>query len=245
MRKYRIFASFQGMKTNKAEKYDVQEIMARIRSEVRGELEGVDLPNSSSLSPETSAQGGLSPLIYSEELNYLNHNWGNLNHGSVITSHRPIVGPVIVFLKRVMAKAGTYLLGDYFEAERKFNSNLVRHLNANAKYTDERLKEVFWQLVDKIDQEVTGLNSRTDSLVALLERHSCEERDELHKEIGSLKSKLEVLEEIRSAKGVSLDREVGLRKISDSSHLPPIWRQSIAELNALVEQINSKQSQAK
>ena len=38
-------------------------------------------------------------------------------------------------------------------------------MNSTARYVDARNAEIFWQLVDKVDKDVTGVNERADRLV--------------------------------------------------------------------------------
>ena len=107
----------------------------------------------------------VSPVLYSEELNYLNAAWNNWTQREDYTSHRPFLGRLIIRFKRTVFD---FLTGSvfrrYFEREREFQMNLVRQLNAMARYIDARDAEIFWQLTEKIDSDVAAMNDRTDQL---------------------------------------------------------------------------------
>ena len=148
-----------------ADKPDVEALMAQIREQVRRELQarGHEHPRRAPIveierNPETA-------LIDYDELNYLNahfHDWAQM---SDISSHRPILGRLIVWLKRkLIFTVVDYVLKGYFDRERQFHMNLVRYLNANARYIDNRDYKNFWQLVEKIDRDIIALNERTDRL---------------------------------------------------------------------------------
>ena len=225
---------------NTSKKTDVPALMAQIRKDIKAELEGKDLPElkeSTEKIRETVARDQ-GPLLYSEELNYLNQHWGSWAQQAEITSHRKIIGPVIVKAKRALVRiVWDYVLKDYFEAERKFQSNLVRHLNANARYTDARIKETFWQLVEKVDNDIEGLNRRTDNLLSISERTSDESKENIRQELAELKGKVKALEAIYQ--GVE-EEDKKIRPLTEFDHLPVDWRKSIAEINSLVAALNGK-----
>jgi len=141
-----------------------------IKKSLRDELSSMDAPKIAPrpLGPmQVGAEA--SPVIYSDELNYLNAHWGDWAEPSHFTSHRPIIGR---FLVRVKRKLQNFLLGslfkDYLEKEKCFSMNLVRFCNETARYIDSRDKQIFWQLVTKLDREVKNLEMRGDSLIMAL-----------------------------------------------------------------------------
>ncbi len=153
---------------------DIDAIMKRIRAEVESEIaeSGVKMPKYLP-PPEKLADGSLEPILYSEELNYLNAHWNEWAEGDSFSSHRPLVGKLIVKCKRKLRSfLVETLFKDYFQREREFQMNLVRYLNATARYVDARDSEIFWQLVNKMDSDVTAMNDRADRLFqeAMLER---------------------------------------------------------------------------
>lgn len=155
-----------------AEKIDVEALMASIRAQVKREL-GTrgDSPSSGVryFKPKDSPRGGDdgadTPLLYSEDLNYLNAHWHDWNVTGEIKSHRRFLGPIIRRVKRFIIDAvWELLLKEYTMRERQYQMRSVRFLNEVARYVDKRDKEIFWQLVSKIDNEVAAVNGRTDRL---------------------------------------------------------------------------------
>ncbi|MDD2941644.1 MAG: class I SAM-dependent methyltransferase [bacterium] len=146
---------------------NVDKIMSEIRASILASCSADDSrARKVAYQPRPPKEGErAAPLIYLEELNYLNCHWGDWFTSFQITSHRPVIGKVIVRLKKFFLDlAWKYLLKDYLERERHFQSNLVRYLNATAKYVDSRDAEIFWQIVEKIDNDVSGMNERIDRL---------------------------------------------------------------------------------
>lgn len=45
-----------------------------------------------------------------------------------ITSHRPVIGPIIVFIKKILFRSVAALLGPSFERQREFNAGVIRLL---------------------------------------------------------------------------------------------------------------------
>lgn len=146
------------------EKVDVEALMARIRERVRQTpLNGSHLP-AQSQTPQFS-QGKIQPLICAEELNFLNANWQGWISKTDITSHRPIIGPVIVTVKKLLRNfIWNSLFKEYFERERQFQMKLVRFLNTTARYIDARDAEVFWNTNHKLDLDTRAINERMDIL---------------------------------------------------------------------------------
>jgi hypothetical protein len=76
-------------------------------------------------------------------------------------------------------------------------SNLVRFANATARYIDERDKNIFWDLIRKLDNEIQHSELRNDTmLVSMLDEcrasiHSMEEKiKEQGEKIRELESRL-------------------------------------------------------
>ena len=123
------------------EKLDIERIMAGIRAEIRESIVAEQNPGASR-SEAPGAGDSVSPLVYSEELNYLNQNWQNWFTPIEPTSHRPISGSIVVRIKRfILNTVWTYFLKDYFDEERRFQMNLVRFLNATARAVDAQSRK--------------------------------------------------------------------------------------------------------
>lgn len=155
-------------------KPDVEAIMERIRAEVRRAEEkrsadhrfGAPSPFPRPPGRDYAAStGAFSPIRAREELRYLNDNWHSWVAPEEPRSHRKLAGRVVVRVKRFILDAvWEYLLKGYFERERQFQMNVVRFLNQIAHHVDERDADIFWQLVKKLDNDIVGVNQRTDRL---------------------------------------------------------------------------------
>ncbi|GAG83496.1 unnamed protein product, partial [marine sediment metagenome] len=110
-------------------------------------------------------KGDLSPVLYAEELNYLNSNWRPWAVRAELSTHRGFIG-------KQALKAKEYLLhlvwdiffAEYFRREEEYQRQLVRYLNKVARYIDARDAELFWQLVGKVDSDIEMANDKSDRL---------------------------------------------------------------------------------
>jgi hypothetical protein len=135
--------------------------------------------------------GNDSPLLYADELNFLNANWNYHPELGGIASHRPLVGKVIVKLKRLVHKIiwNIGLLG-FIEYLCNFQANLVRHLNHSARYIEARNAKLFWNLNHKVDNDITSINERTDRLFDLVSAEMNARMRELEKRVAELEGQV-------------------------------------------------------
>jgi predicted ribosome quality control (RQC) complex YloA/Tae2 family protein len=157
-----------------------------IKNSIRSSLKEEDSIKIASFTPlNKHSDRPTSPIIYSDELNYLNSNWGNWSEPSHFCSHRKILGRIIPFFKR---KVQSFLFGsifkDYLENEKVFMSNVVRFCNLSSRYIDERDKSIFWDLIKKLDNEIQHSELRDDAIMLRM-------FDESRQLIKDLENKLE------------------------------------------------------
>ena len=165
---------------------DIDAIMERIRSDVKASLSGEGTSYPKYVPPSSDGALDGRALIDFDELNYLNAHWHDWSVAEDISSHRRIVGPVIVRAKRfVMNVLWQYLLKGYLEREKQFQMQLVRYLNANARYTDARDYKIFWEVVKKMDNDVSALNERMDRLVDKLHSNLMALESDIDRKIGN------------------------------------------------------------
>jgi hypothetical protein len=161
---------------------DITVVLQNIKKEVLVALQGekaMTIPVE--LCSAKKADNSVKPILYSDELNYLNANWANSNPVTELSSHRTVMGAWIVSVKRLIINFfWNNLFRSYFEHEREFNMHLVRHLNDSARYIDARDKELFWQIIQKLDNDVQMLTERVDYLfsTALATAKSTEQESE-------------------------------------------------------------------
>jgi len=112
----------------------------------------------------------IPPLTSSEELHYLNVHLAEIFARPTVTSHRPLVGRLIVaFKQRLIRYLWDAVFGQYFHRQEAFYQNLVRYLNFSSQAVDQKFGQIFWDLVRKIDVDVQGVNDRTQELVSGLD----------------------------------------------------------------------------
>ncbi|MCC6953288.1 MAG: class I SAM-dependent methyltransferase [Deltaproteobacteria bacterium] len=176
------------------EKPDVEALMQRIRSRVR-ESAGAPPRATQDLDAKKAQRlDATSPVIFSEDLNYLNSHWHDWHVAGELSTHRRLVGRFILRAKRfILDVVWTYLLKDYVDRERTFQMNLVRFLNATAKYIDARDKNLFWELIQKVDHEISGVNERTDELVNVVDSTQRTIERDLARRIAGSDTKVEQL----------------------------------------------------
>lgn len=186
-----------------SEEPDIAQIMADIRERVRSiTAERRDSPKSySPSSPKETARYKAGAMLHSEELRYLNSNYsfGPGLDTAAISSHRPsLIGKTIVFVKRKLLNMIWDLLKGYFASERDFHANLVRYLNENARYVDDRDASNFWDVIRKIDVDTTKAVNRLEQIhdeqIATVRAMERRFQTELHEHLGTHSRSIEAIE---------------------------------------------------
>lgn len=156
----------------KKDRPNVADLMEQIRERVRAELKNhtEEMPR---FKPRPSDFGegktvAVGRLAASEDLLFLNRNYslpGTINPAA-ITSHRSnFFGKVIVKGKRFLAKIiKETILKDYLAQQQEFYIHLVRYLNSVSTYVDLRDGDIFWQLISKIDTDVSKVAERGERI---------------------------------------------------------------------------------
>lgn len=150
---------------------DVRELMAEIRQKVKksvGENRDVRLPFVPHKADDSGGARKAGEILHSEELRYLNqhHHYPLSSYRpDLITSHRLGLGKLIVKAKRkILHFLWQGLFKPYFDAEREYQSHLVRLLNDLTKYIDSRDAFIFWDLIKKIDYDVNRSLEKIESI---------------------------------------------------------------------------------
>ena len=197
---------------------DVTAIMAEIRERVKSEVAAAkDSPKAFRGKPADFAAGATrraGELLHSEELRYLNQHYaavfGPRLRMEQVTSHRAgIIGRAIVSLKRkILAVVWDHLLKDWVHEQREYQVNLLRFLNDSSKYIDARDAGNFWELIKKIDYDITGALERieriADASSASVRASERELADTLARELKSLRDGVAELRTTAAQHGDSL-----------------------------------------
>lgn len=150
---------------------DIPAIMAEIRERVAEESKGKVIrrqfqPNSAHL--DRSGHWKAGALQHSEELHYLNSHWQYASAVDLTTlkSHRSgIIGKLVVKLKRwMLGVVWESILKGIHDEERAYQMRLVQFLNNLSFYIDDRDGSNFWELIRKIDNDVSAIATRLDRI---------------------------------------------------------------------------------
>ncbi len=116
---------------------DVEEIMANIRQNLKDKgIEEVDFPDVLSL----AGPGDVGDYSIDEDMAVLNTDW-EVVADRPITSHRKIIGPIIVFFKKVVRKCLRWYINPIVDKQRSFNGAAVRVIG-NIKGTQDKTAEL-------------------------------------------------------------------------------------------------------
>jgi len=199
-------------------KPDIQALMADIRARVRADIEK-QAANSHRPSPKFYAADGnnqasrrAGDLYHSEDLRYLNqnHDYAVKLRVDSITSHRPgVLGKVIVRFKQKLARMLRYsLFRDYFTSEAEFHVGVVRFLNETATYIDARDGAIFWELIRKIDYDMTKAMERieriNDDQTATLRASERRLYDDLNRGLSELSDRIGLISSELNRQGAEL-----------------------------------------
>ncbi|MGA1190830.1 MAG: class I SAM-dependent methyltransferase [Bdellovibrionota bacterium] len=192
----------------------VRSLMEVIRERTKGEIEQSQDERLSYQAYRGDFHGKrkAGEILHSEELRYLNEHYHYASHNVLddIVSHRGgILGKVVVrFKRKLAAMIVDGILKGYFEREKEFEARLVRLLNNQAKYIDERDASNFWELVHKIDVDVTRAVDRAERLQDefVAEHRSSERRlhDALQSELQNLAQQVASLRSEVATQGASV-----------------------------------------
>lgn len=168
-----------------SEPIDIESLMNRIKEQIHAELaRTADRMPRRAPSAARANKGDTSPVLYAEELNYLNAHWRPWAVRTTLSTHRPLVGRIFLkFKEYLLHLVWDIFFAEYFRREEEYQRNLVRYLNKVARYIDARDGEIFWSLVQKVDNDVRSVHERNDCLY-----------DELAIALERLETRLEALE---------------------------------------------------
>ena len=129
---------------------DVEEIMSRIRENIRRRKEASHLQENQKLESNDIDRD------LNRDLNFINSNWDVKNNEYHISSHRPMVGKPLVKGRELVHNEVRRYVDPVIQKQTEFNASMVRILNNSTRTLDEiRLKvEVLETNSDRIKAEV-------------------------------------------------------------------------------------------
>lgn len=184
---------------NTAEDITITQLMADLRERVKRECKLPPMEGLVPFSPgvadiDSAAERKAGELRDSEHLRFLNLHHARvlgLNAGTIQSHRAGLVGRFVVAIKRRLMVWLADLLKEHQQQEIEYRAHLVRYLNQVASYGDARDSTLFWELIHKIDTDVTNAVRRIEAIYTEGEanRHTLEStiRDLVYREIGTLR----------------------------------------------------------
>jgi SAM-dependent methyltransferase len=134
-----------------------EEILEKIRREIEA---------GSAVAPRRPAKAGeddsLPPVVARSEFTFLRHHW-LFNPDAEIRSHRPLIGLVLVAIKKaVRACLRAFVVGGYFDQERRLLTALAERSDRLLREVTERTKAV----AERNDLFLAAIDSRLEALEA-------------------------------------------------------------------------------
>lgn len=204
---------------------DVEDIMRQIRQKINEkQIKEVDMEM-----PTLSADGDVS-----EHLRLVNMTY-HIEPHLPITSHRRILGKLIIFYKKVVRKLLKWYINPIAEQQENFNANVVRTLNS----IDAREQKIMnyedktGHIVDRYSSDLKRINSQLVQLEKINEQS--QQIDELYSRLGKLDKAYESLDQIEKLN----------QKIQQLIEKEPNINNMEQKLNGLEEELNKLRNQYK
>lgn len=151
----------------------VSSIMAEISAKVKAEMaSNKDKPaafRGFAADQNARANRRAGELRESEQLRFLNENYDYplkaLDPSTIKTHREGIVGRVIVSVKRAILRVSKlFAAKHYANLERDYQAHLIRFLNDLSQYVDARDASNFWELIRKLDFDITKAFERIERI---------------------------------------------------------------------------------
>lgn len=191
---------------------DVEEIMQKIRENIRMRREagiypeiGVanPAPSSTSAPPYEDQEGEQGPIsllsVARRDLGYINSNWDVENKGYFISSHRPVTGKFLITGRELVHGEVRRYVDPAIWKQKEFNGRVVRLLNEvarsveqiSAKLTglEDALLEVRSEISKKSD--VGEIDRMRSELLGAIEAEISRSRSEIDASIAQLDTEIE------------------------------------------------------
>lgn len=176
------------------EEVNVEEIMGKIRENIRKRKGAEDFPgkNTEDLQNSPSPETSLSDGNIQRDLEYLNSNWDIQNNSYFISSHRPVVGKFLVRGRDLIHGEIRRYVDPVVWKQTEFNGSTARFLNDTAgkfSYYNNKIE----QLRSEMDSRIERLRPELENKVEKpeLENKVKQLKSEFENKIGQLKSEMD------------------------------------------------------
>jgi len=161
------------------EEIDVEEIMRRIRENIRQRKEAGIYPEGEIEEVHSAGQdqneGAEATLLSPEgrrDLDYINSNWNVENKGYFVSSHRPVAGKFLVTGRQLVHGEVRRYVDPAIWKQKEFNASMVRLLNETARR------------LEQISAKITNLENSLKEVRSEISLHENDDR------IGQAKSEI-------------------------------------------------------
>lgn len=193
---------------------DVEEIMRKIRENIRErKRSGIFSEiNAGDFQQGPLNEASLSGSNIQRDLEYLNSNWDIQNNSYFISSHRPVVGKILVTGRDLVHGEVRRYVDPVFWKQTEFNGSTARLFNDAAGkfvYFSNRIEQLKSETDSKLEQLEPELDSKVDQL-----------RSELENKINQLKSDMDgsikaEMSSVISSINLDIDNKAWLASILD------------------------------
>jgi 2-polyprenyl-3-methyl-5-hydroxy-6-metoxy-1,4-benzoquinol methylase len=159
----------------RADEIDIEEVMCKIRANIKNQGDcGID-PNNSIICSEPNDNGKTPPSAdIQKDLNYINFNWDVHNRTYSISTHRQVIGKALVKGRNLINGEVRRYVDPMIWKQTDFNSSVVRILNESTKkiavmYSDlmevRKSKDVFRECISKHMETTSNITSVISSQI--------------------------------------------------------------------------------
>ena len=178
---------------------NVEEIMAKIRENIRRRQAAGELPldpDSSIGSPSKNCPAGESDNAIQRDLSYINSNWDIHNNSYFISSHHPYIGKFLVKGRKLVHGEVHRYIDPMISSQTEFNASTVRIITLVSQRCEElnKRQQELETAVSSLKQEVKeNVDSHARELFALESQRSADlnqHQQELKTAVSSLKQEV-------------------------------------------------------
>lgn len=154
------FRSADHLETSKNDQeIDVAKIMERIRENIRKR-------KADPMCSENQAGAG-APIDIESDLKYINSSWQIQNNSYFISSHRPLIGKILIKLRELVHGEVRRYVDPLVARQNEFNACTVRLLNESMRRTDrlEKTFELSREAIEKSAEDVEEIRGDVEEKV--------------------------------------------------------------------------------
>lgn len=204
------------------EEINVEEIMQKIRENIERRKENEDLRENeirdSCQHQDQIMNQNTNPPRWADEikrdLDYINWSWDIQNNSYLISSHRPVIGKLLVKGRNIVHAEVKRYVDPVINKQREFNESVLRILNTIVKRMPEQEKHIISELISETEKTVKEEISNAKSEIEgkfdeQIFNTKSEIKGNLDETIGQMRPdlRMEIIEQIKST-FMDMDHEI-------------------------------------